>query len=134
MSRLLPGEEGGSTVFEIQFWDGCCISYTAALTVLERVDELVASSFAERQSTFDVEHCARMGSVVRVVASSLEMVVAAELRNELVRIAPEGMRKVDEASPERPECVPAEVPAEPVSTTFGEWVKTRDKDESEGQR
>ena len=133
---LLPGEvEGGVTVFETRFWDGCCyIGYTdTALTVFESVDDLVASPFAERQSTFVADHCARMGSVVRIVASGLDVGMAVELRDELVRGAPEGMRTIDAAGLEARECFLLEVPAEPLVMTFSEWLKTRPEGEPEGE-
>ena len=134
-SWLLPGEQGGATVFEIRFWDGCRhLAHTdaAALSVFERVDDLVASPVSERRSIFVADHCARMGSVVRVVASNLDAAAAA-LQDELVRNAPEGMREVAEASPEARECFLSEVPAEPLRMSFAEWVKTREEGEPEGE-
>ena len=73
-----------------------------------------------------------MGSVVRAVASDLDPAAAAELRDELVRNAPEGMREVDEASLSARHCFLAEVPANPVRMSFAEWVKTREEGELGG--
>ena len=132
---LLPGEAQGVTVFEVRFWDGCRhVGYTdaAAPTVFERVDDLVASPHPERRSPFVADHCGRMGSVVRVVASGLDLVAAAELRDELVRNAPGGLRKVDEASLEAQACFLSEVPAEPMRMSFAEWVKMREEPETGG--
>ena len=132
----LPGEEASSTVFELAFWDGCrYLGHTdvAAPTAFERVDDLVASPHPERRSVFVADHCARMGSVVRIVSSGLDLVAAAELRDELVRTAPEGMRRVDEASLEARECYLSEVPAEPVRMSFAEWAKTREEPEPGGE-
>ena len=88
--RMLPGELGGATVFEIRFWDGCRYLGHTDSSVFECVDDLVASPFGERRSAFVAEHCARMGSVVRVVASDLDPAAAAELRDEIfsTRVAP----------------------------------------------
>ena len=62
-SMLLPGEKGGSTVFEISFWDGCRYVGHTETTVFECADDLVASPWDERRSRFVAEHCARMGYV-----------------------------------------------------------------------
>ena len=130
---LLPGEQGGEKVFEIRFWDGCRYVGHTDLSVFERVDDLVASPFDERRSVFVAEHCARMGSLVRCIASDLDPAVAAELRDELVANAPDELRKVDEASLEAEDCFLAEVAKEPVRLTFAEWVKTREEPEPGGE-
>ena len=134
---VLPGEVPcGVTVFEISFWDGCKhLAHTDAVapTVFERVDDLMASPFHERQSAFVAGHAARMGSVVRCVASDLDLVAAAELRDELVRTAPEGMQNVGGTSLEARECFLSEVPAEPMRMSFAEWVKTREEGAPEGK-
>ena len=125
-ARMLPGEKGGSTVFEISFWDGCRYVGHTDSTVFECVDDLVASPLYERRSAFVAEHCARMGSVVRCIASDLDGVAAAELRDELVLQAPDAMRRVDGVGLEVPGCFLAEVPVEPVRMSFAEWIKTRE--------
>ena len=132
-SRLLPGEEGGASVFEISFWDDCkSLGYTDS-SVFERVDDLLASPVDERRSAFVAEHCARMGSVVRCIASNLDEVAAAELRDELVASAPDVMQKLDAGSLEARECFLREVPAEPTRLTFAEWVKTTEEPDTEGE-
>ena len=131
--RMLPGEQGGATVFEIRFWDGCRYLGHTERNLFERVDDLVASPFDERRSAFVAEHCARMGSVVRCIASGLDGVAAAELRDELVLQAPDGLRNVGEASLEARECYLSEVPAQPLVMSFAEWVKTREEPETEGE-
>ena len=133
--RLLPGEYGGVTVFEIVFWDGCrYIGHTDSTDacVFERVDDLVASPLGERRNLFVAEHCARMGSVVRCIASNLDSHAAANLRHELVFAAPDSMERVDEASLEVRECFLAQVPTEPVRMSFAEWAKTREDREIGG--
>ena len=132
-AMLLPEERGGETVFEIRFWDGYRYIGHTDSSVFERVDNLVASPYAERRSVFVGEHCARMGSVVRVVASGLDEAAAAELRDEMTLQAPEAMQRVDEASLQAPECFLAEVPAEPARITFAEWAKTSEEPETEGE-
>ena len=132
-SMLLPGEKGGSTVFEISFWDGCRYVGHTETTVFEYADDLVASPWDERRSRFVAEHCARMGSVVRCIASGLEVVAAAELRDELVANGPDGLGKVDKASLEARDCFLAEVPVEPVRMSFADWVKTREEGEPRGE-
>ncbi len=130
--RLLPGEAGGVTVFVVEFQDGCrYLGHTDPTdsSVFERMDDLVASPLDERRSVFVAEHCARMGSVVRCIASNLDVAAAAALRDELVLKAPDVMRKVDEASLEARECFLAEVATEPVRMSFAEWVKTREEGE-----
>ena len=130
---LLPGEQGGVTVFEVQFWDGCRYVGHTDSTVFERVDDLVASPFDERRSAFVAEHCARMGSVVRCIASDLDPAAAAELQDELVLNAPDGLRTVDESSLEAGECFLAEVAKEPARMSFAEWIKTKDEPEPGGE-
>ena len=39
---VLLGEQGGVTVFEIRFWDGCRYVGHTEMTVFARVDDLVA--------------------------------------------------------------------------------------------
>ena len=131
-AMVIPGERGGVTVFELAFWDGCRHLDHTDSTVFERVDDLVASPFDERRSAFVAEHCARMGAVVRVVASNLDGVAAAELRDELVLHAPEGMRRVDGVGLEARECFLSEVPPDPLVMSFAEWVKTREEGETKG--
>ena len=130
--RLLPGEADGVTVFVVEFQDGCrYLGHTDSTDsgVFERVDDLVASPLDERRSVFVAEHCARMGSVVRCIASNLDVAAAAALRDEPVLKAPDVMRKVDAASLEARECFLAEVATEPVRMSFAEWVKTREEGE-----
>ena len=131
--QLLPGEEGGATVFEIRFWDGCRHLGHTEMTVFECVDDLVASPWDGRRSVFVAEHAARMGSVVRIVASNFDAVAAAELRDELVRTAPEGTQIVDGTSLEVRGCYLSEVPLEPLRISFAEWMKTREEPETEGE-
>ena len=50
--RRLPGEEGGCTVFAIQFWDGCHYFGVTDMSILDAVDDVVASPFLERRKLF----------------------------------------------------------------------------------
>ena len=85
---LLPGEEAGRDVSSksVSGTGARHLGHTDAVapTVFERADDLIASPHPERRSFFVADHCARMGSVVRVVASNLNPAAAAELRDELV--------------------------------------------------
>ena len=101
--------------------------------MFERVDDLVASPLDERRSLFVAGHCTRMGSVVRCIASGLDEVAAAELRDELLLQAPDAMRRVNEASLEVAECFLAEVAAEPARMSFAEWIKTNEEPDTEGE-
>ena len=107
-SRRLAGEDV-VTVFEVLFWDGCRhFGYPDATmpSVMDCIDALIASPFREQRNAFVGEHCARMGSVVRIVSAGVDPVVAKELRDELVTQAPDAMRRVYEGSLEAPECFP----------------------------
>ena len=130
----LPGE-GGITVFEVAFWDGCrYVGYmdAAVTNVFECVDDLVASPIDERRSVFVADHCARMGSVVRCIASNLEISAAAELREDLVSQAPDGVKKLGRGALAGEDCFLAETVREPVRRSFAEWAKTREKGGSGG--
>lgn len=131
--RLLPGEGGGATVFEISFSDGCRYIGHTEMTVFGRVDDLVASPWDERRNDFVADHCARMGSVVRVVRSGLNLDAATELQNELVRTAPEGMESSDGTSLEARDCFLLEVPGDPVKMTFAEWITKQEEPETGGE-
>ena len=65
--RRLPGEEGGFTVFTIEFWDGCrFFDYTQG-RVFERVSDLGCGPVEVWQNKFVAEHVGQMAYVVRCV-------------------------------------------------------------------
>ena len=125
--RRLPGEEGGCTVFAVQFWDGCRYFGVTDMSILEAVDDLVASPFLDRRSLFASEHCGQMGYVVRCVGSDLAQELAEQLRSDLV-----SQLAVDSDSNEAgvvvgDGCVFAAVPKAPVRMSIGEWMKAREQ-------
>ena len=82
--RRLPGEAAAFTVCATEFWDGCrCVGVTE-MSILDAVDDLVASPFLDRRSRFVSEHCGRVGYVVRCVASNVAQDLAEQLRSALV--------------------------------------------------
>ena len=72
-SRLLPGEEGGSTVFVVGFADGCRYCGYTSGGVFSRLGELMGGPFDSGSSDFVVEHGRRMVYLVRCVASGMDM-------------------------------------------------------------
>ena len=125
--RRLPGEEGGWTVFAIEFWDGCRYFGVTDMSILDAVDDLVASPFLGRRSLFVSDHCGQMGYVVRCVGSDLSQELAEQLRSGLVH-----QSSVDSDSNEAgvvvgDGCVLAEVPKAPIRMTIGDWMKAREQ-------
>ena len=130
--RRLPGEEGGYTVFTIDFWDGCrYFDYTPG-AVFERVSELGYGPVEVWRNNFVAEHSREMTYVVRCVASGLAVADALELVTRLVVAAPRGMVLRGGGALEHPECFLGEHALEPVTMSFGEWVKTRETAETKG--
>ena len=130
--RRLPGEEGGYTVYGIEFWDGCrFFDYTQG-SVFERVSELGFGPVEVWRNNFLSEHMGQMAYVVRCVASDLAVTDALELVTRLVVAAPGGMELRGSGALEHPECFLGESALEPVPMSFGEWVKTREMAENGG--
>ena len=130
--RRLPGEAAAFTVFAIEFWDGCRYVGVTEMSILDAVDDLVASPFLERRSLFVSDHCGRMGYVVRCVASDLDQDIGEQLRSALVEQSavdndPNGAGTVVGDG-----CVFAAVPKAPIRKSFGDWVKTREQGVSGG--
>ena len=71
-SRLLPGEEGGSTVFVVDFADGCRYCGYTSGRVFSRLGELMGGPFDSGSSDFVIEHGRRMVYLVRCVASGMD--------------------------------------------------------------
>ena len=130
--RRLPGEEGGYTVYGIEFWDGCrFFDYTQG-SVFERFSELGFGPVEVWRNNFLSEHGRVMAYVVRCVASDLAVTDALELVTRLVVAAPGGMELRGSGALEHPECFLGEHALEPVTMSFGEWVKTRETAETKG--
>ena len=88
-SRLLPGEEGGTTVFLVEFADGCRYCGHTSEGVFSRLRELMGGPFDSGTNDFAMEHGRRMVYVVRCVASGMDEGKARALRNLLVSQAPD---------------------------------------------
>ena len=122
----LPGEEGGFTVFTIEFWDGCRFFDYTQEGVFERVSEVGFGPVEAWRNRFVVAHAVEMAYIVRCVASDLAVADALELVTRLVVAAPGGMLPMGRGVLEHPECFLGEHALEPVTMSFGEWVKTRE--------
>ena len=130
--RPLPGEAGGITVFTIDFWDGCqFFDYTQG-SVFERVSELGFGPVEVWRNNFLSEHMGQMAYIVRCVASDLARADALELVTRLVVAAPRGMELRGRGVLECRECFLGEHALEPVTMSFGEWVKTREMGDNGG--
>ena len=130
--RRLPGEEGRFTVYGIEFWDGCrFFDYTQG-SVFERFSELGFGPVEVWRNNFVSEHMGQMAYVVRCVASDLTVADAAEVVNRLVVAAPGGMVPLGKGVLEHGRCFLGENAAEPVTMSFGEWVKTREMGDTGG--
>ena len=130
--RRLPGEEGGFTVYGIEFWDGCQFLDCTQGAVFERVSELGFGPVEVWRNNFVAEHSREMAYVVRCVSSDLTVADALELVTRLVVAAPGGMELRGRGALEHPKCFLGEHALEPVTMSFGEWVKTRETAESKG--
>ena len=128
----LPGEEGGYTVYGIEFWDGCRFFDCTPGAVFERVSELAFGPVEVWRNNFLSEHMGQMAYVVRCVSSDLARAAAVELVNRLVVAAPRGMELRGSGALEHPECFLGEHALEPVTMSFGEWVKTHETAETKG--
>ena len=130
--RPLPGVGSGFTVFAVEFWDGCrFFDYTEGST-FERVSELGFGPVEVWRNNFLSEHMGQMAYVVRCVVSDLARAAAVELVIRLVVAAPRGMELRGSGALEHPECFLGEHALEPVTMSFGEWVKTSETAENGG--
>ena len=86
--HLLPGEQGGRTVFVLDFWDGCrYFGYTRG-SVFGRLATLLSEPGSFGFNPFVLGHAARVPYLVRCVASRMDERQARQLRNLLVSEAP----------------------------------------------
>ena len=130
--RPLPGEAGGTTVYAVEFWDGCvAFEYTQG-SVFERVSELGFGPVEIWRNRFVAAHAVEMAYIVRCVDSDLTVAEAVELVTRLVVAAPAGMVPVGRGALEHAACFLGENALEPVTMSFGEWVKTREMAETKG--
>ena len=131
-ARLLPGEAGGVTVFEILYEDGCRYFGYTGTSVFERLVELSSELVDVRSNSFVGEHCRQMSYVVRCVASNLERGVARELRERLVAEAPDGGLRIDGTTVMSPACWLKEDDDGVEVMSFAEWAKTMSGGFNEG--
>ena len=130
--RPLPGEAGGTTVYAVEFWDGCvAFEYTQG-SVFERVSELGFGPVESWRNRFVAAHAVAMAYIVRCVDSDLTVAEAVELVTRLVVAAPAGMVPVGRGALEHAACFLGEHALEPITMSFGEWVKTREMAETKG--
>ena len=85
---LLPGEEGGHTVFVIEFYDGCKYFGYTRKSVVARVASLMSESGGWGSNAFVREHGGSVPYVVRCVASNMDQRQGRQLRDLLVARAP----------------------------------------------
>ena len=131
-ARLLPGEAGGVTVFEILYQDGCRYFGFTGTSVFERLVELSNGLVDVRSNGFVSEHCRQMSYVVRCVDSNLDRGVARELRELLVAEAPDGGLRIDGTTVMSPACWLKEGDDGVEVMSFAEWAKTMSGGSDEG--
>ena len=123
-TRLLPGEAGGLTVFEILYEDGCRYFGYTGKSVFERLTELSNGILDVRSNAFVVDHCRQVTYVVRSVASNFDRDGARELRELLVAEAPDGSLRIDGTTVMSPACWLKEGDDRVEVMSFAEWAKT----------
>ena len=123
-ARLLPGEVGGVTVFEILYEDGCRYFGYTGKSVLERLAELSNGLVDVRSNGFVSEHCRQLAYVMRCVASNLDQGGARELRELLVAEAPDEDLRIDGTTVMSPACRLKEGDDGVEVMSFAEWAKT----------
>ena len=90
LTRALPGEEGGYTVFTLDFYDGCKYFEYTSEPIQERAATLGSNIGPWEPSRFVMEHASdHVPYIVRCIASQLTREDAKDLRDYLVALAPE---------------------------------------------
>ena len=90
LTRTLPGEEGGYTVFTLDFYDGCKYFGYTKESIQGRVATLGSNIGPWQPNQFVMEHTSgQIPYIVRCVTSNLTNQAAKELRDFLVALAPE---------------------------------------------
>ena len=94
LTRTLPGEEGGYTVFTLDFYDGCKYFGYTKESIQDRIATLGSNIGPWQPNQFVMEHCSdQVPYIVRCIASNLAKQAAKELRDFLIALAPEeGLR------------------------------------------
>ena len=123
--RLLPGEKGRSTVFVLEFQDGCRYAGYSNEGVFGRLAELMAGVLAPGSDEFIREHGRRMAYSVHCVASDLDRSRARALRDELVSQAPGDAYVALGSAVTTAHCWLMEGEPEVKVLSFSEWAETR---------
>ena len=92
-ARLLPGEESRTTVFVVDFRDGCRYFGYTGESVVGRMASLMSDLGGFGSNPFVLQHVARVPYVVRCVESGLDKRQARQLRDMLVSEAPGDMTR-----------------------------------------
>ena len=124
-ARPLPGEESQTTVFVVDFSDGCAYFGYTRESVAGRVASLM-SDLGWGGSEFVREHAGTVAYVVRCVASNLDERGASELRNLLVAQAPGDVSRRNGTTVTTSDCWPREGGTEADVLSLSEWIKTRE--------
>ena len=101
---LLPGEEGGHTVFVIEFYDGCKYFGYTKDDVTYRAASLVAHLGGWGPNPFVEEHAKCVPYVVRCIRSGMDQSQARELRSLLVSLAGANRRVGSKSIVETADC------------------------------
>ena len=125
-AHLLPGEGGETTVFTVEFQDGCrYLGYTSG-AVFVRLCELMGSPFDRGSNTFVREHCQLMAYLVHCVSSGLDRRSARGLRDRLVSQAPGDVYAACGTAVTTSDCLLRAGETEVEVISFAEWTKERD--------
>ena len=127
-ARVLPGEESGTTVFVVEFQDGCQFFGYTHRSVFVRLGELMGGPLDRGSEGFVREHGQRMAYLVYCVTSGMERSCARQLRDELVSQAPVGVYWADGATVTTSHCGLREGETEAEVLSFSEWIKTRENE------
>ena len=127
-ARVLPGEESGTTVFVVEFQDGCQFFGYTHRSVFVRLGELMGGPLDRGSNDFVREHGRVMAYVVQCVRSSLDRSSARQLRDQLVSQAPGDVYVADGSTATTSACLLREGESEAEVMSFGEWVKTRENE------
>ena len=91
-ARRLPGEEGGHTVFAIEFYDGCKYFGYTKDDVSYRAMSLITDVGGWGTNLFVEEHAKRVPYLVRCIRSGMDECEARQLRSLLLSFAGENRR------------------------------------------
>lgn len=127
--RLLPGEKGRTTVFVMEFQDGCRYAGCTGGSVFGRLAELMAGPLAPGSDEFVREHGLQMAYLVHCVASDLDRSRATALRDELVSQAPGDAYVSSGSAVTTSNCWLKEGEPEVKVLSFSEWAKAREVDD-----